>query len=209
MEAFQRVPPGSPDYLRAQVQLGATFEDSGNVKEAEKVYLGVLAMDPGNDAARRNLESIGVAKAVKAPVPGPNPGKDSVLSSGIRALEANDFERAIRVFRLARGLFPNDPRPLFYSALTMERKGLLAEARAIYESVLRMDQSYLPARVNLVILLLEKGDRQGARRALYSGAVSPEKDPRVKCLTRILGGPGGGPVAAHTASVSTQDKVAP
>jgi Flp pilus assembly protein TadD len=208
LEALQSVPPQSPDYVRAQVQLGATLEDLGNYKEAEKTYLGVLAVDPRNGAARRNLENLNVAKAVKTPLSGPNPGKDSILDAGLRALEANDCDRAIQMFRMFRGLFPNDTRPVFYSGLAMERRGFASEAQAIYESVLRMDSSHMPARVNLVILLMERGDRQRARKVLNSAA-AVDKDPRARYLTRILGGPDSQPASEKTASVSPTDKVTP
>ncbi len=208
-EAFRKVRPGSADYLRAQVQLGACLEDLGNFKEAEKTYLAVLAVDPNNRSAKRNLEHLSLAKTLKTPVNGPHPAKESILDAGLRALEAKDYQRALQSFRMFRGLFPTDPRPLLYSALTMERRGFPAEAQAIYESILRMDRSYVPARVNLVVLLLEKGDPAGARKALDSNKPNCEQDPRLKYLSRILAAKTPTLLSERAAIVSSQDRPTP
>jgi Flp pilus assembly protein TadD len=186
LESFRKVRPGSTEYVAAQVQSGACLEDLGNLKEAEKTYLAVLAADPNNRSARRNLEHLGLVKALKTPINGPHPGKEAILHARLRALEAKDHERALQIFRMFRGLCPTDPRPLLYSALTMESRGLPVEAQAIYESMLRMDRSYVPARVNLVVLLLQKGDPAAARKALDSKTPSEDQDPRLKYLNRIL-----------------------
>ncbi|MEW6348787.1 MAG: tetratricopeptide repeat protein [Thermodesulfobacteriota bacterium] len=209
VEALRKVRPGSADYLRAQVQIGACLEDLGNPKEAEKTYLGVLAVDPYYGSAKRNLEHLTLVKTLKTPVSGAHPARESILHTGLRALEAKDYARALEIFRMSRGLVPKDPRPLFYSALTMERQGFFTEARALYESVLRNDHTFVPARVNLVVLLLERGDPEGARKALDFKDSSLDRDPRLNYLARILAEKAPTFASERAAIVRSQDQPTP
>ncbi|MBI5249983.1 MAG: tetratricopeptide repeat protein [Desulfomonile tiedjei] len=184
--AFRKVHSDSPHYVRALVQMGATLEDLGKRREASNVYQQALTIDPKNASAARNLEQLRSAIMTESLTQTPNPAKEELIRSGFRALEAGDFKRALEVFRLSRGLFLNDPRPLFYSALTLERQGNFKGAIALYERTIESFPDYVPARINHVLNLLGTGDREGATKSCRKGVEIVPEDRRLRSLGDLL-----------------------
>ena len=187
VEAFKRVLADSPTHVRALVQMGAALEDQGKWKEAAQAYRRALEIDPRDGSAIRNLAQLASSRSMDTPIQAPNPSKEDLLRNGLRALESKDFDKASKIFRLSRGLFPNDPRPLFYSAITLEQQGKLSAAIALYETGVASFPDYIPARINLIVALISVGDREKAGvQAQKAFDIIPD-NPRVRYLARLLG----------------------
>jgi tetratricopeptide (TPR) repeat protein len=88
---------------------------------------------------------------------------------------------------LSRGLFPNDPRPLFYAAITREEQGRINAAIALYERSVASFPDYIPARINLIVALISAGDKERAGRQAQKALEVVPDNPRVRYLARLLG----------------------
>ncbi len=184
--AFKKVPSDSAQYVRALVQLGATLEDLGKKKEASNAFQQALEIDPKNLSASRNLEQLRSARMTEGMIQAPNPAKEELIRNGLLAMEAGNLKKALEVFRLSRGLFVNDPRPLFYSALTLERQGNLKAAIALYQRTIESFPDYAPARINHILDLLSIGDREGATRSCRKAMDAIPEDRRLRSLGALL-----------------------
>ena len=187
VEAFKKVLADSPTHVRALVQMGAALEDQGKRKEAAKVYRRALEVDPGDDSAIRNLAQLASSRSMDTPIHAPNPSKEDLLRNGLQALESKDFDKASKIFRLSRGLFPNDPRPVFYSAITLEQQGKIAAAIALYERSVESFPDNISARINLIVALISAGDREKAGGQAQKALDVMPDNPRVRYLARLLG----------------------
>jgi tetratricopeptide (TPR) repeat protein len=186
VEAFGKVPADSPEYVRALVQKGAALEDMGKKREASNTYERALKIDPKNPSAARNLDQLNSVGTTESAIQAPNPAKEDLLRSGLRALEAGDFKKALEVFRLSRGLLPNDPRPLFYSALTMEFQGNLRGAISLYERTIESFPDHIPARINHVLAFLATGDREAAMKHCRKALDNSPENRRLRSLADLL-----------------------
>jgi len=187
VEAFKRVLADSPTHVRALVQMGAALEDQGKWREAAQAYRRALEIDPRDGSAIRNLAQLASSRSMDTPIQAPNPSKEDLLRNGLRALESKDFDKAAEIFRLSRGLFSNDPRPLFYSAITLEQQGRVAAAIALYERSVESFPDYIPARINLIVALISAGDREKAGEQAPKALDIMPGNPRVRYLARLLG----------------------
>lgn len=187
VEAFKRVLADSPTHVRALVQMGAALEDQRKWREAVQAYRRALEIDPRDGSAIRNLAQLASSRSMDTPIQAPNPSKEDLLRNGLRALESKDFDKAWEIFRLSRGLFPNDPRPLFYSAITLEQQGKVAPAIALYERNVESFPDYIPARINLIVALIHVGDREKAGGQAQKALDIIPDNPRVRYLARLLG----------------------
>ncbi|MCA1961766.1 MAG: tetratricopeptide repeat protein [Desulfomonile sp.] len=186
IEAFKRVLSVSPDHTESLVHMGASLEDLGDLKGAERVYRKALEKEPDHAAARRNLDHLLAARDINAAPSGPKASEDLLFTKGLNDLERNEFDAALAAFRLLRGFNPEDPRPLFYTALVWERRGDHDRTRAAYKQAIQAFPGYAPARVNFVVFLLEVGDRPAAAREARAAADAIPGDPRVRYLARLL-----------------------
>jgi superkiller protein 3 len=186
-DALKRCIDQSPRHAKTYVHLGGILEDQGKWKEAADAYRRALEIDPDNPAAKRNLEQLISSRTVDGRLPAQNPFKEQLMRRGLQALEAKDYPKALEVFRLLRGLFPGDPRPLFYSAETLEQQGKLLHAIALYEQVIELFPEYGPARVNLMIALISKGDQEAAARQVQEALSAMPDNRRVNYLAGLLG----------------------
>jgi protein O-GlcNAc transferase len=190
VEAFKRVLADSPTHVRAMVQMGAALEDQGKWREAAQAYRRALEIDPRDGSAIRNLAQLASSRSMDTPIQAPNPSKEDLLRNGLRALESKDFDKASEIFRLSRGLFPTDPRPLFYASVTLEQQGKVATAIALYERTVETFPDYIPARINLIVALVSAGDREKAGGQAQKALDIMPDNPRVRYLARLLGKPG-------------------
>lgn len=186
VEAFGKVPADSPEYVRALVQKGAALEDMGKKREASNTYERALKMDPLNSSAAHNLAQLNSVGMTEGAVQAPNPAKEDLVRNGLRALDAGDFKKALEVFRLLRGLLPGDPRPLFYSALTMERQGNLNGAISLYGRTVESFPDYVPARINHILAFLAAGDREGAVSHCRIALENSPDNRRLRSLAGLL-----------------------
>jgi Flp pilus assembly protein TadD len=187
VDAFSKVLDASPNNAGALVQLGAALEDLGKWKEAEAAYRKALDVEPDNSSAKRNLDQLISGRTISAAVKLPRPSHEILMKKGLRALENKDFESAVLAFRLLRGFLPDDPRPLFYSAIVFERSGQAKQAESAYREALKAFPNFVGARVNLVILFLKAGDEKAAAREARAALEAFPSDSRIRYLARMLG----------------------
>jgi tetratricopeptide (TPR) repeat protein len=183
---LKKVPPDSANYIRALVQMGAALEDSGKKKEAADAYQRALSIDPTNPTASRNLDQLRSAETTEVGAQAPNPAKEELIRNGVIALQYGNFKKALEVFRLSRGLFPGDPRPLFYSGLTLESQGDLRGAISLYERTMESFPDYVPARINQILDLLMVGDQEGAARNCRKAIEIFPDDRQLRSLISLL-----------------------
>lgn len=186
IEAFDRILSVYPDHVAALVQKGAALEDQGKWKEAVKIYRDALEIDPNNASASRNLQQLLSNRMMDTPLACPNPVKESLINRGLEALEGTDFERARQVFTLSRGLLPDDPRPLFYQAFTLEKQGKIHEALEVYEKTVEAFPDYTPARIQRIICLLASGERKLAQREAQKAREVLRDSPEARALRTVV-----------------------
>lgn len=200
-KALEKILERSPENVRALVQLGAVYQDMKMWEEAGACYGKALLIDPHDSAAQRNFEHLVVLREMNRPARGAKPLKDILISEGLSAAGAGEYERSKKLFRLFRGVFPKDRSWLFYLAMISERQGDLESAIRLYRKLLRFAPQYSPARINLILALYEKGKLEEARiQAQRAMEISPYNS-RIKSLVKILEDihKGGGAVAASQA----------
>jgi len=88
-----------------------------------------------------------------------------------------DTDGAIRTFEKARQMRPNDPAPCLQLALLMERTGKQAQARPLYEQVLKLQPDNALALNNLAYLLAEGGSASDLDQALSFAQKARQKLP--------------------------------
>jgi Flp pilus assembly protein TadD len=76
---------------------------------------------------------------------------------------------------------------MLYEAVTYERAGQRTKAITTYRRITELFPNYSPARVNLMVALIEAGDRNSAAREAQSALEAIPEDPRMKYLARVLG----------------------
>ncbi|MBM4325685.1 MAG: tetratricopeptide repeat protein [Deltaproteobacteria bacterium] len=188
LEAFKEALERSPENVAALVQMGACQEDLGKWREAEQTYLRALEVQPENPTARRNLEQLLAAREINTPPSPQNPTAEVLLRRGLAAAEAKQYDAALNDFQTVRGLSPQDPRPLFYSALLWERQGEQTRAADLYRKTIELFPEYAPARINLIIVLMESGAREAAVATAKLANERLPRDQRISYLTHLLGG---------------------
>ena len=193
LDAFSRVPPSSPDFVRALVLKGAVLEDLGKPEEAEVAYEQALQMDPRHSIALRNVKQLRGARSIYVPVRGAHPSKEILLRKGIAELQKDEFQTALNTFRLLRSLFPGDPRIQLYCALTWDRWGEVQRAVDIYRRIIGDFPEYEPARINLIVALIRAGDRTSALKQTRSAMEKMPENHQIKYLARLLGEPAHAP----------------
>ncbi len=188
VEAFDRLLAVYPDHVAALVHKGAALEDQGKWKEAVKAYRQALELDPHNVSANRNLQQLLSVRMMDTPLAGPHPAREDLIDIGLEALEAQNFQRAMELFSLSRGLSPDDPRPLFYQGFTLEKQGKIQEALRFYETTTETFPDYQVARIQRVICLFSFGDRQLAQREAQKANEMPRACPELRALGRVING---------------------
>jgi Flp pilus assembly protein TadD len=205
LEALERVLEKSPNHVDAMVRMGTVLEDLGRLTDAEKSYRRALEINPNHESAKRNIEQLEVGRSIRTPPRMPHPAKEALVNNGLRLLEGKDFAGGQRAFDLARALAPDDPRPLFYSALCRELLGDPGEAAGIYGKLITAFPNFGPAWVNLVISLLKSGDKeQAAKRASEARAKLPENN-RIRGLIAVMDSERGRPEPQELLSSSQGD----
>jgi protein O-GlcNAc transferase len=186
VEAFDRAIAAEPGHAQALTQKGAALEDQRKWKQAVEAYRQALAVDPSNHFARRNLEQLLAWRLVANPPAGVNPAKEDLIDSGLRALQRGDLGRAQEVFRLAHGLSSDDPRPMFFWALTLEEEGKHREAGVLYRNVVDSFPDYAPARINMVICLLSCGESREAEQETRRAMAAFPETHELRALQSLL-----------------------
>lgn len=116
---------------------------------------------------------------------------------GVSWLQDGEPRRALGHFRRARRLDPESPQAAFGEAAARRRLGQLERAQRAAERALELRPSYVAARLVLAEIRRERGDREGAERALEplreDGRDPGELRRRMEAgLSRRPGGGSGG-----------------
>lgn len=185
-QVFQRFLETRPDHAGAWTHLGAALEDLGKRRNAERAYERALDIEPTSASARRNLENLRAARTIQRADDEPNAAWQILVAQGAAALDEGRYGDALEVFRVAAGLAPGDPRPWLYSALAHEGRGRRREAERVYRRIIERFPSYAPARVNLVLLLLEDKHRDSASRVVREALERLPDDPSLRYLAGFL-----------------------
>jgi len=187
VEAFDRALAADPRHVQALIQKGAALEDQGRWKQATAAYRQALEIEPDNAFARRNLEQLLSSRMVAGPRSALNPAGEDLLHSGLLALQRGDFSRAQEIFRLSYGLLADDPRPLFFWALTLEEQGKTEEAGAVYRKTVDAFPEYVPARINLILVLFAAGQTVEAHREAQKALAAFPERTELRSLQRLVG----------------------
>jgi Flp pilus assembly protein TadD len=123
---------------------------------------------------------------VTNPPAGVNPAREDLLDGGLRALQRGDLARAREVFRLAHGLSSDDPRPMFFWALTLEDEGKYRDAAVLYRRVIDSFPDYAPARINLVVALVSCGENREAEQETRRAMAAFPESHELQALHRRL-----------------------
>ncbi len=185
IDAFQTVLDRAPEHVESLVQMGAAYEDLRQWRNAVRCYRRALKISPNNLVAARNLKQLRSSRVVNTPVEVPNSSGEHLIRRGLKAFQRGDLKGAFEVFRLCRGLLKDDPRPLLYSAIILERRGKVRSAIALYERTIEAFPEFAPARVNHVIALLVSGDRQTALRSAQASLEVLPGNVRLRYLARL------------------------
>lgn len=188
LTAFRIVLKRNPNHKGALVQMGACLEDLGKGDEAEKVYLDLLRIDPKYISAKRNLAQMHSRNEVFRPVSRRRTLKKIMLQRGLQALNQKNYQNARTIFRMAQGMWPKDPYPPLYSAIALERSGQSKQATEAYRRLCDQFPKFVPARVNLILLLLEVGDRTSAEREVLAGLEALPGNKQFNYLARVAKG---------------------
>src|SRR5260370_12256772 len=91
-------------------------------------------------------------------------------AEGLKALEAQKYEDAVRNFTKSVEEFPADYGVRFHLALSLSLLNKDAEAIPVYKKVLELQPGLYQAELNLGILLLRQKDAAGALPYLAAAA---------------------------------------
>lgn len=184
-EVLAKIQPDSPVYTTALIHIGALLEDQGKPEDALRAYAAALEIDHFLPSARRSYDQLAASTVMAVRGKHSDAAREAFIAAGLEAAHQKDFNRSIEVFQLCRGLFPADPRPLFYSAIVRERQGRLQDAEVLYERTTEGFPEFAPAWVNYLIVLLTSGKSQKAARFSQKARDLFPRDLRVIHLERI------------------------
>ena len=185
LKVFQQVLKNNPNHKGALIQTGACLEDLGKWDEAEKVYLNLLRIDPKHISAKRNLDQLKSRLETYKPVSRHKTSKEILLQKGLQALNDKNYRNARKFFRVVQGMWPKDPYPPLYSAIALEWSGQPKQAVEEYKELCERFPKFVPARVNLVLLLLNKGDRVSAKREALAGLEKLPNNKQFSYLAKL------------------------
>jgi tetratricopeptide (TPR) repeat protein len=94
---------------------------------------------------------------------------------GVDFQDRGDFLEAMREYRRAIELNPQDPSPRFNLAVLYQDHGKPAEAKEQYQAILAKHPDYAPAWVNLSAIQEQEGDLQAAELSL-DRAIQADRD---------------------------------
>lgn len=185
LEAFQAVLMSSPSHVEALVQMGAILEDLGKLQEATKCYRSALKIQGSHAAARRNLEQLEAVRVLNDPPKTVSPAREALIELGLGAMEQRDPQRALGFFRVSRGVLDRDPRPLFYSAIALERQGHERHAISLYEETVTAFPDFAPAWTNLILALVRSSEPADAVTRSQEARKAVPDDRRIQWLAEF------------------------
>ena len=169
LEAYGRAIKVQPDYLKAYTNIGLILTDLGQVKAAETTFRQAMLLAPENAETHRNLgklyystqrfrEAATCFRQAHVLTPA---CADSWLELGNACFFDNQFEAAIKALQAAMDLRPDNVPAINSMACVMRSLGRMAQARALFEQVIKLNPTYCLAHYNLSTLKqYQTGDAQ-------------------------------------------------
>lgn len=124
------------------VERGLALHKQGNLAEAKRIYLQVLADDPDHAEALHLL--------------------------GLAAYQQGDFDEALARIEAAIRQRPDVAKYHSNRGNTLKEKGRIDEAIAAYRRAIEIDPGFADASFNLGVTLRDGGDGEGAARAFQA-----------------------------------------
>lgn len=129
-EALKRSIRIDPEDVRPYFQLAGLYEQTQRLQEALDLYDRVIQVDPMGEGAQ-----IGLFK--------------KYLVQGILSARAGDFDGALRLFKGAAEIAPDDPDPHYNIGRVYQRKKEEAKAEEAFQKVIKLEPQYQPAYLEL------------------------------------------------------------
>jgi len=178
---FAAIAQKSPDFTPAQINLARVMALQGDAVEGEKVLAGLVDKHPNLEPALTMLASYyaqsgqpakAIALVERAHVAAPDEVQ-LTASLGQFYIRTGNSEKAVELVDQDK---PGAGRPelLLVKAEALIAQGKKNEAAQVYQQILKTNPDALAVRRQLIALLVEKSDYEGARAVIRSGlAASP------------------------------------
>ncbi|MBL8771337.1 MAG: tetratricopeptide repeat protein [Phenylobacterium sp.] len=183
--AYERAVKLSPDDLASRAGLGTALANLKDAKAQEQLdWLKAKAADCSGacDPATLRALTAEVEKAMAAPTaaakpPGPSAALeagslifaeagDSAYVEAVGLINERRYDAALASLDRARAAFGPHPDVLTYQGYAWRKKGEFAKAEAHYRQALAIAPDHRGATEYYGELMVERGDREGARRML-------------------------------------------
>jgi tetratricopeptide (TPR) repeat protein len=187
---FRRISPGDP---RSWIGILQTMQDARRYKDAEVFLLDEVANDPKKEGARMRLGGVYVLdkqydKAIEQfniLLKNHPDSSDLHAAIGDTLRLKGDMQASIDYFRKAVSLNPSAPAPMVALAMVLEEFDQVAEARGLYEKILKIEPNNFIALNNLAFIKAEEGsDIDGA---LTLAQKAKQEAPKVDTISDTLG----------------------
>lgn len=176
IERLERALELQPQATILHHQLGLAHRAAGDLERAREHLLqnrqGEVAMpDPRMDRLKLLIQ-----------------GADVHLKRGNLALEAGRLEDAVREYRTALELDPDDPLVRYNLGFALVRQGDREEAKTLFRQAIELDPDYRNAHYNLAVALAEEGAwREAAKHFAEACRIDPlDHGARLEWATALL-----------------------
>lgn len=177
---FVRALAAKPDFKQAHLELARSFWQVGNYDEARREFEKAHVAPPDTlhglplarilqeaNLLREEGEPTQVLTFIDSLFPSERVAPFEVLLLRAEILEQQKgFIKAARVYQRLASCNPEDPQWLFRAAIAMRRGGNLDACDSLLARALHISPAYAPARVELGMNALARGDTASARAQL-------------------------------------------
>jgi tetratricopeptide (TPR) repeat protein len=150
-EALKRALRLNPEYTSAYLQLARLYEETQRLQEALGTYERIIEVDPMGEMAQFSLL------------------KKSLIE-GIFLARSGDFDGALRLFKSAAEIAPDDPAAHYNIGQVYLRKKNEAKAEEAFRKVAELDPGHQEARLHLGNLYERQKRMEEALEAFISAA---------------------------------------
>ena len=158
----------APENMRLQEELGAAYERSQQLSEAQQVYEQALGKATDEKIVARLTKRLGLLRARRADASGDKQG-------ALRELQALDEK------------YPNDPQLMQALALSYENLGRRKEADSVISSLLALREDDAGLHLRLAGLYLRRGDQENGQAQLVRAVELEPLGPRGRAALDLMG----------------------
>ncbi|MBF0124829.1 MAG: tetratricopeptide repeat protein [Magnetococcales bacterium] len=165
LRQFQGAVRRAPRQVDPILAAGAILQIKGRYREAEQMYRGYLARNPGNEAVQQRLRQIKQQQGTTAVMAdfqaSLRDAPDSVqanLSTAVLLLGQDNYADALKELRLAEAVQPGNAGVRFYLGLTLEGVQQPQEAMQQYAKVPAGEPFFIKAQIRMA--LIEANDQR-------------------------------------------------